>query len=288
MNIPRTWRANGRQAHEMSIAGALGGVFGLFFFVELVHASSIWLRDALAGATIGGAIGFFIAAAGPFRDAAWLRLSRDATRGVLLGALGGALGLVLGEVILDWLRGGLIGRSLSWAILGLGIGAGLGLGPGWRPRIYHGIVGGAVGGLVGGWLFEALRARMGNRIELGQGLGIALLGGGIGLGLALTEQVLRRSWVQVVRGRQEGRAYLLTGKKTTLGLDERAGVGLFGDATVARQHAEIAATGKDYILTSLAPPGRTRVNGEVVHAPWTLQDGDRIELGQTLLLFRRR
>src|SRR3954452_9043562 len=122
MTRVRSLVANGRQAHERTVAGALGAVFGLFFYVELVHADSIWVRDALAGATIGGAVGFFLAAAGPFRDGAWLRMARDATRGALLGALGGALGLVLGEVVLGMFRGGLIGRAASWAILGTGIG----------------------------------------------------------------------------------------------------------------------------------------------------------------------
>lgn len=288
MNLSRALVANGRQAHEMAVAGALGAVFGLFFYVELVHADSIWARDALAGATIGGAVGFFLASADPFRDGAWLRLAREATRGTLSGALGGAVGLVLGEVVLDWFRGGLVGRSASWAILGTGIGLGLGLGAGSRSRTVHGLVGGSLGGLVGGGLFEAIRAGMGNRIELGQGLGIVFLGGGLGLALALAEQVLRRAWVQVLRGRQEGRAYLLSDRLTTLGLDERAGVGLFGDPTVARRHAEIEALGGDYILSSFAPDGRTRVNDEVVSGPRPLRDGDRVELGRTLLVFRRR
>ncbi len=53
------------------------------------------------------------------------------------------------------------------------------------------------------------------------------------------EQVLRRAWVQVISGRQEGRVYLLGRKVSTLKLDERADVGLFGDRGVARRHAEI-------------------------------------------------
>ena len=36
--------------------------------------------------------------------------------------------------------------------------------------------------------------------DLGQGLGIAILGGGLGLFLALVEQALRRAWVQVLAG----------------------------------------------------------------------------------------
>lgn len=290
----RSWRNLSRDARAMAVAGALGATFGLYFYVELVSARSVWARDALAGACIGGSVGFFLAAAAPGRDRAWIRLAHAVARGVPLGALGGAIGLVAGEAVLDALRGGLLGRALSWGVLGLGIGAGLAAGPGWRGRIGHGVAGGGLGGLLGGGSFEAIRMAMGHRVELGQGLGIVVLGGGLGLALALAERVLRRAWVQVTRGRQEGRSYLLAGRATTLGLDERAGVGLFGDATVARLHATIEADpapGGGYLLRGHAPADRTRVNGAAVDpaaAPVPLRDGDRIDLGQTSLVFRRR
>lgn len=281
--------ANLRHAYDLALAGAIGALTGLYLYVELVHADSIWARDALAGVAIGGSIGFFLNAWGPARDGAWLRLTRDASWGAIAGASGGAIGLVVGELALGTFRGGLAGRAVSWAILGLGIGASQGLATGSRQRLAFGLIGGSVGGSVGGFLFEAMRRGMRGRYDLGQGLGIVLLGAGLGLALALVEQVLRRSWVQVLRGRQEGRSYLLAGRRSTLGLDERAEVGLFGDPSVARRHAEIIAIGREYVLQSLAPAGRTKVNGKVVvDGGQPLQDGDRIELGQTLLLFRRR
>ena len=68
-----------------------------------------------------------------------------------------------------------------------------------------------------------------------------------------------------------------------------AEIGIFGDAAVARQHAEIESTPSGYVLHQLAPKASTRVNGKPVagHEPF-LNDGDRIELGQTLLVFRQR
>ncbi len=288
MKSPSFRSANLRQAYDLALAGALGALCGLYLYVELVQLDSVWVRDALAGVAIGGSVGFFLNAWGPARDGAWLKLARDATWGTLAGAVGGALGLVVGELVLGTLQGGLAGRAISWAILGLGIGASQGLAARSRQRLAYGLIGGTVGGSGGGFLFEAIREGMGDRYDLGQGLGIVLLGAGLGLALALVEQVLRRAWVQVLRGRQEGRAYLLAGRRSALGLDERAEVGLFGDPTVARQHAEIVATGRDYILKGLAPAGRTAVNGVVVVGERALADGDRIELGQTLLLFRRR
>jgi hypothetical protein len=277
-----------RYAYDLALAGALGGLFGLFLYVELVHARALWVRDALAGVAIGGTIGFFLNASGPLRDGAWLKLGRAATWGALAGAAGGAAGLVLGEFVIGAFKGGLIGRACSWAVLGLGIGISQGLAERSRQRLIYGLIGGGLGGLVGGYLFEWLRQGLGNRYDLSQGLGIVILGAGLGLFLALVEQVLRRAWVQVLRGRQEGRAYLLARKVSALGLDERAEVGLFGDPTVARRHAAIEATGQGYILKNYAANGRTKVNGAVVVDTQALRDGDRIELGQTLLVFRQR
>ena len=131
---------------------------------------------------------------------------------------------------------------------------------------------------------------MGNRYDLGQGLGIAMLGAGLGTGLAVVEQAMRRAWVEVVNGRQEGRSYLLGRGISAIGLDERAAVGLFGDASVMRQHAEIDLGVRRLVTRSGAsiPEGRTKVNGALVTAPRPLADGDTIELGDTRLVFRRR
>jgi hypothetical protein len=277
-----------RHAYDLALSGALGAVFGLYLYVELVHARALWVRDALAGVAIGGTIGFFLNAAGPFRDGAWLKLGRAATWGALAGAAGGAAGLVAGEFVIGVFKGGLIGRACSWSVLGLGIGISQGLAERSRQRLVYGLIGGGLGGLVGGYLFEWLRQGLGNRYDLSQGLGIVILGAGLGLCLALVEQVLRRAWVQVLRGRQEGRAYLLAHKVSALGLDERAEVGLFGDPQIARRHAAIEATPQGYLLKNYAPIGRTKVNGAVVGDAQTLRDGDRIELGQTLLVFHQR
>ena len=173
-------------------------------------------------------------------------------------------------------------------MLGLGIGLGQGLADRSRERLVYGLLGGGLGGFAGGFLFEWLRSTFSNRTEMSQAVGIVLLGAGLGLCLALVEQVLRRAWVQVQSGRQEGRIYLLAHPRCRLGLDERAEIGIFGDPAVARRHAEIESTPRGYVLRHLAGQGNTRVNGGTVAAERLLQDGDRIELGHTLLVFRHR
>ncbi len=124
--------------------------------------------------------------------------------------------------------------------MGLGIGMGQGLSDRSRDRLIYGLAGGGLGGFLGGFVFEGLGAAIRNRPDSGgavgviQAIGVVILGAGLGLCLALVEQVLRRAWVQVLSGRQEGRIYLLAHTRCRLGLDERAEIGLFGDASVAR------------------------------------------------------
>ncbi|MEW4567195.1 FHA domain-containing protein [Tautonia sp. JC769] len=295
-SFARAVRSNARQVYAMAVAGALGAVVGLYCYVELVRPFDAvrqadrlwWIRDLLAGATLGGTIGFFLNAVDPIRDGALLKLARAATWGAIAGAMGGMLGLMLGEMALGGLRGGPFGRAVAWAILGLGIGLSQGIAARSRQRLVYGLIGGGLGGLVGGFLFEVLREQLGNRYDLSQGLGVAILGAGLGVFLALVEQVLRRSWVMVLNGRQEGRSYLLGTALARVGLDERAEIGLFGDASIGRRHAEIERTAGGHLLRNLDPEGRTRLNGRAVGGEVRLSDGDRIELGRTSLLYRSR
>jgi hypothetical protein len=280
--------ASARQAYDLALAGAIGGLFGLYLYVELVQAESVYVRDALAGLIIGGSIGFFVNAWGPSRDGAWHKLARAVTWGAPAAALGGALGLVLGERVIALFQGGLLGRACSWAVLGLGIGLGQGLADRSRQRLLYGLIGGTIGGFVGGYCFEALRVAAGNRYDLSQALGIVILGAGLGLFLALVEQALRRAWVQILSGRQEGRTYLLAHKRCRIGLDERAEVGIFGDPTVARQHAEIEVTPQGYTFHQLAAQASSKINGRPATGSEQLRDGDRLELGRTVLVFRQR
>lgn len=284
----RAARADLRQAYDLALLGGLGALFGLYLYVECVDAQNVYWRDTWAGLLIGGSMGVFLSAYRPIRDGSWTRLSRAVVAVTPAAALGGAIGLVLGEAVIGLLQGGLLGRALSWAVLGLGIGLGQGIADRSRDRLVYGLIGGGLGGFVGGFLFEWLRVALGDRHDIGQAVGIVTLGAGLGLCLALVEQVMRQAWLQVVNGRQEGRIFLISRSPCRIGLDEHAEIGLFGDASVARQHAEIEESAAGFVLHDRAGSARTRVGGDPVHGPRVLRDGDRIELGNTVMVFRQR
>ena len=58
------------------------------------------------------------------------------------------------------------------------------------------------------------------------------------------------------------------------------------DPGVSRRHLEVRRRGRDLVLTDLGSTNGTRVNGRPVQAH-VLADGDRIELGESSLVFRR-
>jgi hypothetical protein len=281
--------AGGRQVVDLALGGGLGAIVGLYWYVELVRVDSLWVRNGLAGLCLGGCLGAFLNGVGSWRERAWLRLARGVVLGFLAGAAGGAIGLVLGEWILGGFRGGLLGRGVAWGILGLVIGSSQAVVQPSRERLFMGILGGGMGGFLGGVVFELLReAGGGARYDLSQALGIVCLGGGLGLSLGLAERALREAWLVVGNGRQEGREYLLAGQRSVIGLDEHVEIGLFGDLTVERRHAAIERAGAGHQLHVLATRQPTRVNGELVKAARTLEDGDRIELGRTVVWYRKR
>lgn len=85
-------------------------------------------------------------------------------------------------------------------------------------------------------------------------------------------------------GGQE-QAYELTTPVTVLGRGTDCDLRLV-DPGVSRHHAEIRFEGEDVVLVDLGSTNGTVVDGQPArHAP--LRDGARIELGRTILVFRR-
>ncbi len=268
-------------------AGLLGGIAGWAAAEPLAAVGNVYLRALLLGALIGVFVSAFIGAieglSAGHKNQTW----QGVKLGSLAGLLGGASGLLIGELTFE-LSGGMGGRIVSWGVFGLAAG----LGAGWVgrsvARLRNGGIGGFLGGAVGGMLYQIVTALLPQ--TAGRGLALALLGAMIGLGIGLVSEILKRGWLMVVRSQsrnaREGKEYPLVKTKTTIGRAEESDVGLFGDQSVANRHAVVERQkGKFFVARG---EGQVRVNQQPVTQPVQLKNGDRVEVGGTLLLFRER
>ena len=88
----------------------------------------------------------------------------------------------------------------------------------------------------------------------------------------------------VVRGRDQGKHYKLDDSVFRIGRDALCDIQLY-DSEASRSHAEVRQSDDDsFELTDLGSSNGTRVNGSRVQRK-QLISGDRIEIGQTLLIF---
>ncbi len=268
-------------------AGLLGGLAGWAAAEPLAAILNVHVRAICFGAAIGVFVASFLGAieglSAGHRQQTWEGMKL----GALAGLLGGGGGLLTGELVFG-LFGGVGGRIVGWGLFGLAAG----LGAGWVGRSFarlrNGGIGGCLGGAVGGILYEILTALLPQSV--GRGVALALLGAVIGFGIGLVSELLKRRWLMVVRSKsrnaREGKEYPLTKARTTIGRAEESDVGLFGDQSIANLHAFIERQKSQCVLTHAE--GAVRVNQAPVTQPVTLKNGDRIEVGGTLLLFRDR
>jgi pSer/pThr/pTyr-binding forkhead associated (FHA) protein len=268
-------------------AGLLGGIAGWAAAEPLAAVDNVYLRALLLGAIIGIFVGAFIGAieglSAGHKNQTW----QGVKLGALAGLLGGGVGLLIGELAFG-LFGGLGGRIIGWGVFGLAAG----LGAGWVgrsvARLRNGGIGGCLGGAIGGALYQIMTALLPQ--TAGRGLALALLGAVIGLCIGLVSEILKRGWLMVVRSQsrnaREGKEYPLIKARTTIGRAEESDVGLFGDQSVANRHAVVERQKGKFFLAR--GEGRVLVNRQPVNQPVQLKNGDRVEVGGTLLLFRER
>lgn len=111
-----------------------------------------------------------------------------------------------------------LGRIAGWAILGALVGRGLALFiPNLEPR--RSLLGGAAGGAAGaiGFLGASLLGDVAGAL-----VGAAILGGAIGLMLALVEAAYRQAWLEVRYGLKETITVTLGAEPVRIGSDSRA------------------------------------------------------------------
>lgn len=176
-------------------------------------------------------------------------------------------------------------RLIGWTLFGILVGAGQGLARRSGEAVRNLALGGAIGGAAGGLGFLVTVTVLGS---IGAGgpasrlIGMAILGAAIGLCMVVAEQALSAA-LMVVNGRYEGRRIPLDRPSLRLGRDELSEIYLGGDPAIAGNHCTFTKRGGRYIVEAGA--GAVEVNGVPVTSQ-ELAPGDRIQVGNTRLLFR--
>lgn len=261
--------------YDRALLGALGGIigwllYGIFGDAAAAEDGAVWER-ALAGATLGGAIGYTIAAGPALLEGLWRRGARQAAYGLVGGAVGGALGF--------W-----VGSGPGWVVLGASVGISEGIAAGASRLLFRGGFGGAAAGALA-ILFVSLLLPNGDSAGWRQPLGLVFAGGCIAAGIAAAQNVFWPAHVVLLRGPDTRRRFPLFGRRNWLGSGPEAAVPLPGNA----RQALIERQADRYVLTNRAArPELVRLNGEPVSTPRDLKDGDRLQLSATELEFHAR
>jgi hypothetical protein len=226
---------------------------------------------------------------------------------MLIGSAGGLGGGFLGQVLLDF-SGNRWAMLAGWALTGLLIGVALAASDffgavlrnedrrgSWR-KLRNGLLGGTVGGLLGGvalvllynvWSDVFPNANV-QDLWSPSASGFVALGACIGLTVALTQVILREASLRVEAGSRLGQQVLLTRRETLIGRTGSCDVSLFGDPGVAKVHARIKREGNVWTISDAGTPSGTLLNGQRVAGPTQLHSGDRIQVGESVLLFAMR
>jgi hypothetical protein len=96
--------------------------------------------------------------------------------------------------------------------------------------------------------------------------------------------------VRVEEGKEPGRVYEVRKDELSIGRSRESDIFL-EDLAVSRLHAKIVSQGNgNYALKDEGSANGTKVNGQLVnkYQTYPLQEGDRIQLGQTVLVFAKR
>jgi pSer/pThr/pTyr-binding forkhead associated (FHA) protein len=97
-------------------------------------------------------------------------------------------------------------------------------------------------------------------------------------------------YVRVEEGKEPGRTFEVRKEALSIGRSRESDIFL-EDLAVSRLHASIVNLGNgNYALKDEGSANGTKVNGQLVNKFQThpLQEGDRIQLGQTVLVFAQR
>jgi hypothetical protein len=302
-------RAPGRSLLIAAAVGVLAGwaitqILGLADFTATSKTAAdahVGVWTGVIGAIFGGVLlGFDSAVAGAW-EVAGTRFAKAAVpmfgAAFVAGFIGNAVYLqILQGILEEALRGGgvlsdndirfYLARALGWALFGIGIGATIGLLNRSRRQAINGAIGGAIGGTAGGIVFQFVSANLEAGNGLSRLLGLAAVGGLIGLATRAVETARREAWLQILAGGMAGKEFILYHDVTRLGASPECEIFLLKDAAVAKFHAEIEDRGTQRILT--AAPGAPVLVNQVPVDSRVLRNGDQLQIGNTVIGYSER
>jgi hypothetical protein len=179
-----------------------------------------------------------------------------------------------------------LARTVAWGALGLFLAIAPGLVLRSWKRLAIGLAGGLVGGAVGGLAFDPLDM-VTQSDALARGVGVAAIGILTGAATGLIEQAAKRGWLYVSAGLIAGKQFILYRNPTFVGSSPRCEIYLFKDIEVSPRHAAIHRVRGGFELEDLGSATGALVNGRAVQRV-SLRDGDRLQIGSTLFVFRER
>jgi hypothetical protein len=287
------------------LTDGLGGYGG---YEERMEEAPLWIPLVFM-ASFSSLLTMAIAAADDLASGAFGRASIFGAIGFVGGLISGVIALFAGGLVM-MLVSGLVAsgvetepeglrllflitlmRAPAWCVVGLLCGVVVGaLGRSWR-RVLLGALGGAVGGLVGGLTFDPIGYVLsGGTLEgsawISRLVGLALTGAGTGFAIAFAESAAKQVWLAIERGRLVGKQFILYRNPTMIGASYGNDVFLFKDPSVQQQHARIVKRGGGYTVEA-SPGALLRVNGQPVVSR-TIQSGDTLQVGETLMRFHAR
>ena len=249
------------------------------------------------GILVGGLFGFFFGTAEGILLTERGRALRGGLAGLLIGVWGGAAAVLLAQGLLYFLENAdlfsrmatgryviPISRSVGWIVLGMLIGSIDGIRTGSLRRVGIGLSGGLLGGLAGGLALEFFVSRW-NNSTAARGAGLGIMGGFIGLFYSIFEYSRAFGIIKVLTGRIKGKEYIISMRRTRIGVANKCGIILSGYDGVEKVHAELIA-GKDGV-TVKSRDGVLVVNEDKVKEA-ELKYEDVIQLGSARLYYLPR
>jgi len=282
---------------QLALAGAAGGFLAWAitepFFNKISGSNDLFISMGLFGAVIGGGIGMCLGAVEGIAGRVYEKALTGGLLGLAIGFAGGFIGGIVGQIIYSMLGGGssgafgqIIARTVGWAAVGVCVGLGQGVAIRSSRKVLNGLLGGMIGGAIGGFLFDVIGSLFSTGIA-SRAIAITVLGGCAGAAIGMVEELAKQAWLRVTQGPLAGKEFIIYNASTTLGSSPKCEITIPKDPGILPQHGVIYNTGRGCTLDSVEERNPAFINGRPARQT-TLRDGDRINIGQTVLLYGER